>query len=263
MRSRERRAWSTLGGDELALRPIPTDPIGTAMGSLAGTGPSADAARTVLREEGGTIAGLVLAGGLGRRFGGAKLAATLEGRPLLAHVLDTVRRTMDEGTLGDVLMVLPAGPDAPPEAALLRRLADEFEVTVVPNDDPAAGLARSLRLGLAALARLPVAGALVLLGDQPRTEAEVIRAVVDKWRRRPGLILMTRYVGPEGAGEIPGHPVLLARKVWPLARRLRGDSGMRSVARRHPELVDYLDVAGTNPDVDRPGDLEALRRPSA
>jgi AbrB family looped-hinge helix DNA binding protein len=52
-----RRRWGTSRlaledrGDELVLRPIPADPIGAAMGSLAGPGPSTDAMRLALREE--------------------------------------------------------------------------------------------------------------------------------------------------------------------------------------------------------------------
>jgi bifunctional DNA-binding transcriptional regulator/antitoxin component of YhaV-PrlF toxin-antitoxin module len=37
-------------GNELILRPIPSDPIGAATGSLAGPGPSTDEARATLRE---------------------------------------------------------------------------------------------------------------------------------------------------------------------------------------------------------------------
>jgi hypothetical protein len=36
---------------------------------------------------------------------------------------------------------------------------------------------------------------------------------------------------------------------------------MSAIARRRPELVAYLGVAGSNPDVDRPEDLEALSGP--
>lgn len=203
------------------------------------------------------VGGLVLAAGLGRRWGGAKLAAPFEGRPLLAHVLDAVRFALDEGTLATAVVVIPAGPDAPPEASLLRRLAEERGMSVVVNDDPAAGLARSLRLGLAALEASPVEAGIVLLGDQPRTRLDVIRALVAKWRRSHSPILVPRY------GRVPGNPVVVGREVWALARRLRGDSGMRAVARRHPELLADLYVGGANPDVDRPADLEALVRPSA
>lgn len=52
-----RRRWQTSRlsledrGGELVLRPIPADPVGAAMGSLAGPGPSTDEARAALRGE--------------------------------------------------------------------------------------------------------------------------------------------------------------------------------------------------------------------
>jgi bifunctional DNA-binding transcriptional regulator/antitoxin component of YhaV-PrlF toxin-antitoxin module len=38
-------------GDRLVLRPVPADPIGAAVGSLAGPGPSSDQMRATLRGE--------------------------------------------------------------------------------------------------------------------------------------------------------------------------------------------------------------------
>jgi len=38
-------------GSALLIRPIPDDPIGAAIGSLAGRGPTSDALRAMLREE--------------------------------------------------------------------------------------------------------------------------------------------------------------------------------------------------------------------
>jgi AbrB family looped-hinge helix DNA binding protein len=52
-----RRRWQTSRlvledrGDEIVLRPIPADPIGAAIGSLAGPGLSTDQARARLRAE--------------------------------------------------------------------------------------------------------------------------------------------------------------------------------------------------------------------
>lgn len=52
-----RRRWGTTRvsvedrGDSLVLRPIPEDPIGAAMGSLAGPGPTTDEMRRTYREE--------------------------------------------------------------------------------------------------------------------------------------------------------------------------------------------------------------------
>jgi hypothetical protein len=38
-------------GDSLVLRPLPDDPIGAAVGSLAGRGPTGDELRKIAREE--------------------------------------------------------------------------------------------------------------------------------------------------------------------------------------------------------------------
>lgn len=52
-----RRRWGTTRvsvedrGDSLVLRPIPDDPIGAAMGSLAGPGPTSDEILAESREE--------------------------------------------------------------------------------------------------------------------------------------------------------------------------------------------------------------------
>ncbi len=52
-----RRRWATDRvvvedrGDVLVVRPIPADPIGAAIGSLAGTGPTTDEMRARAREE--------------------------------------------------------------------------------------------------------------------------------------------------------------------------------------------------------------------
>jgi AbrB family looped-hinge helix DNA binding protein len=52
-----RKRWGTTNllvedhGDSLVLRPIPADPIGAAMGSLAGPGPTTDEDRAEARRE--------------------------------------------------------------------------------------------------------------------------------------------------------------------------------------------------------------------
>jgi bifunctional DNA-binding transcriptional regulator/antitoxin component of YhaV-PrlF toxin-antitoxin module len=52
-----RRRWGTRRvliedlGNSLSIRPLPDDPIGAAVGSLAGPGPTSDEARRTWREE--------------------------------------------------------------------------------------------------------------------------------------------------------------------------------------------------------------------
>lgn len=190
-------------------------------------------------------AALVLAAGAGSRFGGVKLLASLEGRPLLQHVLDAVAAA----GLGDVVVVLG---DA----------ADEIEAQIswraerrIRNPHPEAGLSSSLRIGLAAVAALDheVAGVLVLLGDQPLVRPDVIARLLDAPRDPARPIVVPRYAAAGGA-----NPAFLMRAAWPLADGLTGDRGMGPVIAAHPELVHEVSVEGENPDVDTREDLEAL-----
>jgi CTP:molybdopterin cytidylyltransferase MocA len=201
------------------------------------------------------VAGLLLAAGLGRRFGGAKLAAPLDGRPLVTHVLDTLRGALGDGVLQRALVVAAPARSSSADARAVRRAARERELDVVTNDDPQAGLSRSLQLGLRALESTAADAVIVLLADQPATRPDVLAALVAEWRRTAAAIVIPRY---RAAGGAPGNPVLLGRATWPLALALRGDTGMSVIARERPELVAYLDVEGANPDVDRREDLASL-----
>ena len=59
---------------------------------------------------------------------------------------------------------------------------------------------------------------------------------------------------------MPGHPLLLDQSLWHLATEMRGDSGFAPVLAGHRVNVRTIPVAGSNPDVDTPGDLELLDR---
>jgi len=124
----------------------------------------------------------------------------------------------------------------------------------VRNPDPVRGLASSLQVGLATVAGLapPVDAAVILLGDQPRTEAAVIaRLLAARSADRP--VVVPRYAG--GGGH---NPVVLDRAAFGLVDEASGDRGLGPVLEAHPELVTVVDVAGTNLDVDTPADLDRV-----
>lgn len=187
-------------------------------------------------------AGLILAAGLGRRFGGRKLLAGLDGRPILQFCLDLAQAA----GLHPVAVVV--GPDAP---AFDTVLVWQDEIRVV-NPQPQDGMSSSLLLGLTSLAQTDARSVLVLLGDQPRLTLEQVAVVLDAPEDLARPIVVPRYAG------VPGNPVLLERAAWPLARELTGDVGMSQLFRSRPELVRYIDVPGQNPDVDTRDDLRAL-----
>lgn len=193
------------------------------------------------------VAGLVLAAGRGRRFGGGKLLAALEGAPLLTHVLATTTAAIGAGLLNSVAVVIGADDTA------LGELAGAAGARLVIHPDPGAGLASSLRRGLDALGQAPAA--LVFLGDQPRVGLEAIRAVLAAGGRHQEHVVRPRYEDDGG----PGHPVLVPRRYWPLVRGNEGDRGFGPLLGGALPLLE-VDVTGSNPDIDLIADLHRLTR---
>lgn len=189
--------------------------------------------------------GLVLAAGSSSRFGSPKALAELDGRPLLQHVLDAAAAAH----LQPVIVVL--GESAP---AIERRIRWRTERRV-QNPDPARGLSSSLRDGLADLAAIaPRVDAVVLLGDQPRTNPAVIRALAEAADRTDRPIVAPRYAAGGGS-----NPVFIRRDAFRIAREAENDRGLGPILIARPELVTWIDVEGSNPDVDTPADLLALQ----
>jgi molybdenum cofactor cytidylyltransferase len=193
--------------------------------------------------------GLVLAAGQGRRFGGGKLLASYRGRPLLSHVLDVVVAALERNVLEGGLVVV--GADDEPA----RALTEGTGLEPVVNDAPHLGLSHSVQLGLSALEeqRDPVDAAVIFLGDQPMVRLAVVEALTTAWRSGSGSIVRPRY---QGSPHVPGHPTLLDRSIWPLARHLQGDRGFSALLATADTFL--LDVPGDNPDVDTRADLHAL-----
>jgi molybdenum cofactor cytidylyltransferase len=181
----------------------------------------------------------VLAAGAGRRFGGTKQLADLDGRPLLQHAVDTA--TAAEG-LDRVVVVL--GHDA----ERVRAALDLSRAEVVLAEDWEEGQAASLRAGVVTAADADAV--VVLLGDQPRLPPDAIARVLAA-RGDHAAVRVTH----DGA---PGHPVVLEHALLDDVLRLRGDMGARELLERH--RVEAVEMGPRAPDVDTPEQLEEVRR---
>lgn len=153
------------------------------------------------------IGALILAAGEGRRFGGTKQLAELDGRPLLEHALAAVSAVS-------------------PRVVVLGHAAEEIRARVdLHGAQPvvcpgwAEGQAASLRCGLAALGG--VDAVLVVLGDQPGVTAAAVAAVIAAAGDEDAV--RATYDG------VPSHPVLLRRPLLDRAGELRGDTGFRDL----------------------------------
>jgi CTP:molybdopterin cytidylyltransferase MocA len=156
------------------------------------------------------IGGVVLAAGEGKRFGGCKQVAPLDGRPLLEHA---VRAMLAVPAISPVVVVLGAHADA------VRAEVDLDGADVVVCERWAEGQSASLKAGVAALG--DVEAAVITLGDQPFITPEVIAGILDQRGRH--LAVRATYDAR------PGHPVLLERRLLDHVSELEGDTGARKL----------------------------------
>jgi CTP:molybdopterin cytidylyltransferase MocA len=190
-----------------------------------------------------SVGAVILAAGAGSRFGGGKLLAPLEGRPILAHVVDAARAA---GLEPIVVVGPPSGELDGVDLGAVRRIT---------NETPQEGLSSSVRLGLREFELEPdVSAAVILLGDQPRVRPETIAALMAAMEETPD----TPFVAARHRDDHSPNPVLAQRSVWRLADEIAGDRGFGPVLLAHPELVRWIDIAGSNPDVDTRADLARL-----
>ena len=191
---------------------------------------------------------VVLAAGAASRFGGGKLLAPLDGKPLIEHTLDALEASPVEGTV-----VVVGG-----EEEALHQLCEPYSVHVVENPDREQGQSTSVRAGLAELkagTNEPEArAAVVLLGDQPLVGASVVGRLVAAFEGGAKVAVATY------GGEMR-NPVLFSREVWELLEEeLEGDVGARPFLWRHPELVVGVpcEAVGDPVDVDTVEELHLL-----
>ena len=168
-------------------------------------------------------------------------------------MLDTLGRARAGGILAGTIVVYRPGDEA------IRMLADEYRAHPVETRVTDGDLSWSLRTGVDALidrgSPREDEAILICLGDQPLLRLDVIRALVESWSRSGYRAVRPSY--REAPGE-PGHPLLLDRSLWRLARELRGERGFAPVLQTNGVTVRTISVAGRNPDVDSPEDLKAL-----
>lgn len=177
------------------------------------------------------VAGLVLAAGEGRRFGGPKAPVVLDGERLV----DRAVRVLREGGCDPIYVVLGAWSGAVPGAI------------TVTNPDWSEGMGSSLRAGLTALdaADVELDRVVVTLVDLPGLTGEAVARLIAS----PARIAQASYDGERG------HPVMLGREhvedVWSSAQ---GDRGARDYLRAHSDEVSLVEVGdvASGEDLDVP-----------
>jgi molybdenum cofactor cytidylyltransferase len=189
------------------------------------------------------IVGILLAGGRGVRFGGAKLLAPLAADDAgwgTTVGVAACRRLM--AACPEVIAVVR--PDDGDLAAALRETG--ARVVACPRADE--GMGASLACGVAAAADAD--GWVVALADMPWIAPATIAGIVAALGRGAAA------AAPFHRGE-RGHPVGFGKACGPALAALTGDEGARRVVAAQGDRLVRIDVddEGAVRDVDTPSDL--------
>jgi molybdenum cofactor cytidylyltransferase len=168
------------------------------------------------------IAAIILAAGLSRRMGANKLLATLRsGKTLIAAAVENVL-----ATAAHPVIVVTGHQDEAIRAALAGQ-----KVSFVHAEAYAAGMAESVRAGIAALSA-GIGAALIVLGDMPLVPPATIDKILAAFDPEEGRDIVV----PIHDGQ-RGNPVLWSSKFFPELLGLTGDTGARNILLRHMESV--------------------------
>lgn len=191
----------------------------------------------------GKMCGIVLGAGASRRLGRPKQTLVFGDTTLLGWTL----RNVEASGLDRVVLVV--GGAADDVLAGLRPARAE----VVRNDSYGTGCASSLLAGLDAAGSCDAV--MLLLGDMPGIDPEVIDGVRMAWDRQRPWGAVTSYRG------ILGHPFVFSAAAFDTLRGLHGDKAVWKVVDSQPDLVERIPVDQPLPlDVDTWEDYELTLR---
>ena len=181
---------------------------------------------------------IIMASGLGTRFGSNKLMASLDGAPLIAHV---VRAT-------DGLFAKRVAVTRHKDVA---RLCRSLGVEAVMHDEPLRS--DTVRLGMRAMDGCDTVT--FIQADQPLISANTLAALLRGAEAHPELIWRVSFQGT------PGAPVLFPAWAFDELRELPPGKGGGFVAKAHARRVRCIEASSEWElfDVDTVQDLEVLQ----
>jgi molybdenum cofactor cytidylyltransferase len=171
---------------------------------------------------------LVPAAGMSTRLGRNKLLLPFNGRPLIAHAVDTLLASK----LDEIIVVVGHESDRVKEAIGQRR------VKIVENPRYREGLSTSVSAGLVAVSSRARA-ILIYLADQPLVEPEEINLLISSFDEADKA--NKRIVVPFFRGQ-RGNPVLVSSAYKASMVSISGETGCRRVIKQNPGEVLTIEM---------------------
>ncbi|MFV0590455.1 MAG: NTP transferase domain-containing protein [Draconibacterium sp.] len=187
---------------------------------------------------------LILAAGESIRMKQQKLLMPWNGKTVVEA---TIKKTLASNA-DEVLVV--TGSHRSEIESLLKPLS----VKIVVNDSYQDGMLSSVLCGIRVIPST-VDAVLVMLGDQPMVQTEIINSIIDIYQKEGDKIILPVWKGKRG------HPVLFDLRFREEMFGLKGNPGLRELLQRYPEIVKELEVdsSGIIEDLDTQEDYQKLK----
>lgn len=188
---------------------------------------------------------VIMASGLGRRFGGNKLMADFRGKPLIQWALDAT-----EGIFGRRVVVT--------RHAAIEELCRGQGIPVVFHELPYRS--DTVRLGLQAIMR-KIDSCMFCPADQPLLRRDTVVSLALNALHEDRAIWRTAYEDGAGSSITVGSPVLFPKWAFPELLALPEGKGGSFVLKKYPGQVRLVPVRDKYElmDVDTPEDLKFLQ----
>ncbi|MBI3117311.1 MAG: molybdenum cofactor cytidylyltransferase [Candidatus Hydrogenedentes bacterium] len=189
------------------------------------------------------ISAIVLAAGESRRMGQQKVLLPFRGHTVIEHIVQQAA----DAAVDEIVAVVGHEREA------VETCLQPYRVKVVVNSCYQNGMLSSVRAGLDALQE-NAAAVMVLLGDQPHVRADVLRALIQRFKQSDKSIVIPSYRGRAG------HPALVSLVHRNEIMQRYAEEGLRGLYTAHPDDIEWVLVedAGIVEDMDTPEDYERV-----
>ena len=182
---------------------------------------------------------VIMASGLGKRFGENKLLAEFHNKPLINYILDATNNIFSK-------RVVVTRHEA------IADICKEKNIEVVLHNMP--HRSDTIRLGLEQL--LDTAHCMFCTADQPLLKQDTIAALALLATNTSSSIIRPIFE------DTPGSPVIFPQSTYDELLHLPEGQGGGYVIKQHPDLLHYLSVDDKNEleDIDTPEDFFRLQK---
>ncbi|GAA0727716.1 molybdenum cofactor cytidylyltransferase [Clostridium malenominatum] len=187
------------------------------------------------------VSAVIMASGYGKRMGQNKLLMPLKGKPVLEHVINSIKRC-------DFNEIILVGRDKE-----VLDLGFDKGISIVENHEAYKGQSQSIKLGVEN-ANKNSEGYMFFTGDQPFIDNRTINLLLGEHYENKDKIICPMYKGERGS------PVIFPSIYREALLNLQGDEGGRSIMKSNLEEIIFVQIEDGKilMDIDTPEEYERL-----